>query len=167
MTYFRFFVPMAVACWIATNNASNNNQFTIEYDTTTAGDRTTYSGTAVLHMTEDEPTPCMSYVMDIVDGELSGPLVSSNPGQPVLPFDSWHVVNGSLVLIWCESASQYQSLPVMVPRAFTFDVVRTTYGPDDLLELLEQWGGEGSWDLNGDGMVDGQDLAQLLAQWNR
>ena len=24
----------------------------------------------------------------------------------------------------------------------------------------------GSWDLNGDGMVNGLDLAQLLAHWN-
>tara|TARA_R110000824_G_scaffold367453_3_gene556623 strand:+ start:7341 stop:7817 length:477 start_codon:yes stop_codon:yes gene_type:complete len=158
---------MVVACWAATSNSNDNDEFTIEYETTTEGQRTTYSGSAVLYMSEDQPTPCISYVMDLVDGELSGPTISGDPGQPILPFDSWQVVNGSLVLIWCETASEYQSLPVMVPRGFTFDVVRTTYSPEDLLELLEQWGGEGSWDLNGDGMVDGQDLAQLLAHWNR
>lgn len=160
-------MALAATCVAATNNFNANEEWSFEYETTQDGLRTTYSGSAVLYMSEDQPTPCMSYVMDLVDGELSGPPISGDPGQPILPFDSWQVVNGSLVLIWCETASEYQSLPVMVPRRFTFDVVRTTYGPDDLLELLEQWGSEGSWDLNGDGMVNGPDLAQLLAHWNR
>lgn len=35
----------------------------------------------------------------------------------------------------------------------------------DLAELLSQWGGPGAADLNGDGVVDGSDLAMLLANW--
>ena len=35
----------------------------------------------------------------------------------------------------------------------------------DLATLLSQWGGPGDADLNGDGTVDGTDLAQLLANW--
>lgn len=37
----------------------------------------------------------------------------------------------------------------------------------DLGELLAQWGGPGSADLNGDGTVDGADLGMLLAAWGR
>ena len=35
----------------------------------------------------------------------------------------------------------------------------------DLAALLSQWGGPGTADLNGDGVVNGADLAQLLAAW--
>ncbi len=35
----------------------------------------------------------------------------------------------------------------------------------DLANLLSQWGGAGSADLNGDGIVNGSDLATLLANW--
>lgn len=35
----------------------------------------------------------------------------------------------------------------------------------DLATLLSQWGGPGSADLNGDGVVNGTDLAELLANW--
>jgi hypothetical protein len=35
----------------------------------------------------------------------------------------------------------------------------------DLAILLGQWGGPGSADLNGDGVVGGADLALLLAAW--
>ena len=38
---------------------------------------------------------------------------------------------------------------------------------DDLASLLGAWGESGvTADLNGDGLVDGQDLSQLLAHWN-
>lgn len=36
----------------------------------------------------------------------------------------------------------------------------------DLAELLAQWGGAGAGDLNNDGIVNGADLAQLLASWS-
>ena len=35
----------------------------------------------------------------------------------------------------------------------------------DLASMLSQWGGPGSGDLNGDGTVDGADLANLLANF--
>lgn len=35
----------------------------------------------------------------------------------------------------------------------------------DLGDLLSQWGSAGSADLNGDGIVDGSDLGDLLAFW--
>lgn len=35
----------------------------------------------------------------------------------------------------------------------------------DLASMLSQWGGPGTGDLNGDGTVDGQDLANLLGSW--
>ncbi len=35
----------------------------------------------------------------------------------------------------------------------------------DLAAMLAQWGGAGSADLDGDGVVNGVDLAQLLASW--
>jgi len=35
----------------------------------------------------------------------------------------------------------------------------------DLATLLSQWGLNGSADLNGDGIVNGADLATLLANW--
>jgi hypothetical protein len=36
---------------------------------------------------------------------------------------------------------------------------------NDLGTLLAQWGGPGSADFNGDGIVDGNDLGSLLADW--
>jgi hypothetical protein len=36
---------------------------------------------------------------------------------------------------------------------------------NDLTTLLAQWGGSGSSDLNGDGVVNGIDLSSLLASW--
>lgn len=36
----------------------------------------------------------------------------------------------------------------------------------DLAELLAQWGGAGTADLDNDGVVNGADLAQLLASWS-
>ena len=36
----------------------------------------------------------------------------------------------------------------------------------DLGQLLANWGGPGAGDLNGDGSVDGADLGLLLSEWN-
>ena len=35
----------------------------------------------------------------------------------------------------------------------------------DLATLLSQWGGPGSADINGDGVVSGEDLTVLLSDW--
>jgi hypothetical protein len=61
---------------------------------------------------------------------------------------------------------------LMMVADFSFDPV---ISPDlngdgfvngaDLATLLAQWGGAGSADLNGDGTIDGADLAVLLAAW--
>jgi hypothetical protein len=36
----------------------------------------------------------------------------------------------------------------------------------DLAELLGAWGGSGAGDLNGDGLVNGADLAEMLGRWS-
>ena len=53
------------------------------------------------------------------------------------------------------------------PRFFNFSVRKTQFGPDDLTRLLAQWGQSGGWDLDGDGVVGGNDLNELLSNWKQ
>jgi hypothetical protein len=64
---------------------------------------------------------------------------------------------------------------ILRPRLEVTYVVVPTGGPDldgngvvdgsDLAILLGSWGGSGSADLDGNGVVDGGDLAQMLGSW--
>tara|TARA_R100000664_G_C2677784_1_gene87088 strand:+ start:256 stop:636 length:381 start_codon:yes stop_codon:yes gene_type:complete len=124
----------------------------------------------------------MSYCFDVPEGKLTGASISSNPGQPMLPFDWYDYREGELEIVWCSPPiSPNQFLPVYTPRNFSFHIIKTTFNADDLSQLLSDWGPPSvvdapwpqndytfvsPWDLNGDTVVDGKDLAILLAGWS-
>ena len=157
-------------------------EWTIDYTATVEGPRTVYRGTVWLHRTEENTSPCMSYCFDVPEGRLAGPSISSDPGQPMLPFDWYDYREGELEIVWCSPPiNPKQYLPVYTPRNFSFHIIKTTFNADDLSQLLSDWGPPSvvdapwpqsdytfvsPWDLNGDTVVDGKDLAILLAGWS-
>ena len=157
-------------------------EWTIDYTATVEGPRTVYRGTVWLHRTEENTSPCMSYYFDVPEGKLAGASISSDPGQPMLPFDWYDYREGELEIVWCSPPiSPNQFLPVYTPRNFSFHIIKTTFNADDLSQLLSDWGPPSvvdapwpqndytfvsPWDLNGDTVVDGKDLAILLAGWS-
>ena len=145
----------------------NNEEWQIEYDVEVEGPRTVYEGTALLHMTQDQPAPCMSYTFDVPEGHrLAGPVMSSDPGKHMIRFDWFQVQGKKLFVEWCRTASSRMNVPVSVPRHFIFYFIQTSYGPDDVGKLLSEWGSTDSvWDLDLDGEVNGRDLAVLLSGW--
>ena len=146
---------------------SPDGDWTLNYSVVTDGPVTTYTGTARLHFTEEKSYACFSYDLEHGGGELFGPAVSSSPGEPILPFDVVDYEADSICLAWCLTSSPLQVQPVSVPRFFNFSVRKTDFGPDDLTRLLAQWGQSGGWDLDGDGVVGGTDLNELLSNWKK
>lgn len=139
----------------------------VDLEVTTDGPRTIYRGTVVLEATRSNPDPCIDFSIDLAKGDMVGPVVSSAPGKPMIPFA--HVVEGErLDIWWCSFRSPLmQQVAYNVPRNFIFYVSRTQFGPEDLEKLLGEWGLEGSaWDLDLDGTVGGGDLVELLAGWS-
>lgn len=151
----------------ATTVTASGLGWSLEYTMIDAGPVTHYNGKVTLEFTEKDPHACFEYTFEFDEGEVFGPEVGSNPGQPVLPFDSVHIRGSDAQVCWCEAASQYQVLPVEVPRFFNFSVRKTSFGPDDLTRLLAQWGQPGAWDLDGDGVVGGLDLNILISNWKQ
>ena len=157
-------------------------EWTIDYTATVEGPRTVYRGTVWLYRTEENTSPCMSYCFDVPEGKLAGPSISSDPGQPMLPFDWYDYREGELEIVWCSPPiNPKHQLPVYTPRNFSFHIIKTTFNADDLSQLLSDWGPPSvvdapwpqsdytfvsPWDLNGDTVVDGKDLAILLAGWS-
>ena len=138
----------------------------ILYTQTPEGPRTKIEGVARLTF-DDSRAACLDEIIEIPEGRLAGPVISSNPGMPLLPFDSIDQDGKELRITWCITPSSLQTLPVACPRYFTFYVVKESFDADDLGKLIGEWGSAGSfWDLNLDGTVDGQDLAHLLANWS-
>lgn len=142
------------------------DESTIDYDIVNEGPRVKVEGIANLQFTESQGRPCLLHTFSVPEGRLAGPVISSDPGQPMLRFDEvWRDSDG-LTIQWCETIGGVQTLPCWLPRYFVFYVIRTEFGPDDVPKLLSEWGDVGSaWDLNNDGTVDGADLAILLAGW--
>lgn len=158
---------------------SSQDPWTIEYVTYEEGPKTVYEGTVRLNF-QDYSTVCMTYCWEIPEGRLVGSAISSDPGQPMLPFDSWELTGNELRITWCRTPSSRQQLPVQSPRHFKFAVIKTTFDGDDLGKLLADWGPPvvidapwpeqdytyvSPWDLNLDTVVDGKDLAILLGGW--
>ena len=144
-----------------------NEEWSIDYTVTHEGPRVVYSGTVWLHCDENQTAPCINYCFDVPEnGRLAGPAISSNPGEAIIPFDNYVYKGKALEIDWCRSIAFATVLPVSIPRHFIFYVMRTEFGPDDVLKLLGDWGLPISpWDLNNDGIVEGQDLAILLGAW--
>ena len=141
-----------------------NGQWSLNYSVSTSGPVTDFAGFVSLNFSEDMTDPCFDYVFNHAKGDLFGPAKSSSPESPILPFDTVDYLGTATHVCWCETPSEYQSLPVQVPRFFNFSVIRTSFGPDDLARLLADWGGS-TWDLNGDQVVDAADLGLLLQGW--
>ena len=77
------------------------------------------------------------------------------------------LIGKDLDVTWCRNNSVSMHLPVSVPRHFVFYLMRTSFGPDDVIKLLADWGSDTSpWDLDLDGTVNGADLAVLLNGWS-
>lgn len=160
-------VPILLwSLFLMTHHDTSGEGWSIQFDTEQSGPRFVVNGEAYLHFDEETEQTCINYCFDVPEGVLSGPIISGHPGDAVLPFDLVRHGNGQVEIEWCEKPSDMQTLPVSVPRGFSFYIVRQTYGPDDLLELLAQWGQADSvWDLNNDGTVDGKDLALVIGNW--
>ena len=179
---------LALAALMATPMGDATDEWSIEYNTYIEGPRTVYEGTARLYATEDSKFPCLQYCFTLPEGRLSGSAISSNPGEPLLPFDWWEAEGDTLEIVWCRSqlplhpftGEDMQSYPMQTPRNFKFYIYKTEFNADDLSELLSDWGPPtlvdnpwpewdatyvSPWDLNGDTIVDGKDLAILLGSW--
>jgi len=164
------------------------NTGTVDYNTYQFGPHVVYEGTARLYADEDNKFPCLDYSFSIPEGEIRGSSISSNPGQPMLPFDSWSTENDELNISWCRTqlplhpftGEDMQTYPIQTPRNFKFFVTKTTFNAYDLANLLSDWGPPevvdvpwpGSdytqvspWDLNGDTVVDGEDLVVIIENW--
>ena len=163
----------------APNGYEGEDDWSIEYEVYQEGPRTVYSGTARL-LFDENTNACLSYCFEIPEGRLSGSSISSDPGQPMLAFDEWQRNGNEIMISWCRERSDLQSNPVQTPRNFSFHIIKTEFNADDLGKLLSEWGPPrlidapwperdytlvSAWDLNADTMVDGQDLAILLAGW--
>ena len=151
---------------------------TIDYTVTEEGPRTIYRGTARLHLDGPGSSPCLSYCFSLPQGALSGPVISSDPLEPLLPFDWWELEGNELEVLWCRpqgSMADLQVYPVDVPRHFEFHIIKQSFNGDDLAALLNDWGPATTiwqvgtivspWDFNGDTVVNGEDLAYLLGRW--
>ena len=139
---------------------------TIDYEIVQEGPRATVHGSALLSFTEDQSNPCLFHDFEIPEGRIAGPAISSNPGQPIIGFDLVRYGERAITIEWCKDSHPSQTLPCSLPRYFIFYVIRTEFGPDDLMKMLAEWGNAGSpWDLNHDGTVDGADLGMLLGGW--
>ena len=66
---------------------SQGSEWSIEHNTTEQGPTTIHDGLVRLQITEEDPYPCMSTVLVVGKGVLSGPPTSSSPGKPLIPFD--------------------------------------------------------------------------------
>jgi hypothetical protein len=150
------------------------DEWSLDYDVYTEGPRTVFEGTARLYADEDSKFPCMSYCFDLPEGRLAGPVISSNPNEPMIPFDWWERSEGELEVVWCRetlplnplTGEDLQTYPIEIPRHFKFYIIKTEFYPDDITKLLSEWLSEDSaWDLNGDGIVNGGDLAIALGGW--
>ena len=74
-----------------------NEEWSIDYIVTHEGPRVVYSGTVWLHCDENQTEPCINYCFDVPEnGRLAGPVISSNPGEAIIPFDNY-VYKGKLI----------------------------------------------------------------------
>lgn len=146
-----------------------SEEWSVDYTVAEEGPRTIYSGTVWLHCDVGQTSPCINYSFEVPEnGHLAGPAVSSEPGEAMIRFDNYDYEGKTLEINWCRSAASATNLPISIPRHFIFYVMRTEFGPDDVVKLLSEWGSTtSSWDLNNNGIVDGLDLAILLGAWKQ
>lgn len=168
---------LLLALLTVSNTATDNS--TVDYEIYTEGPRTVYEGTAKLRWDENV-TACVTYTFDLSPGRLAGSPISSNPGQPMLPFDDVLISNDQISISWERNRTDLWPTPTECHRRFHFFIIKTEFNADDLSALLSDWGPPyvvdvpwpeqnytyvSPWDLNLDTVVDGKDLAILLAGW--
>ena len=149
------------------SGGTSGEGWAIHYTMEVEGPRVVVEGTARILFETYDDNPCLQYEFDVPEGRLAGPVISSDPGQPMLGFDTVTHEEKSVCVEWCERANtQILHMPYSLPLNFIFYVIRDRFGPDDVPKLLAEWGDtDSAWDLNLDGTVNGQDLAVLLGSW--
>lgn len=145
----------------------DNTQYSIEIDVVHNGPRTEYSGCVWLHSTAEQRYPCFDYSMQLPKGRIAGPVISSQPGEPMIVFP-WTVTSENQMHFWrCYFPSAAMQVPSNLPISFVFYVIQDEFDGEDLEKLLADWGSDNSpWDLDLDGRVSGSDLTLLLAGWD-
>jgi len=142
--------------------------WSISYSIEMAGPIADIEGRAVLHG-DPHSLPCLHFVIEVPAGEGFGyckrfdQFTQTQVTFPAMPFDTWTSSYRQVEGTWCAPIplESWQSLP----RAFSFSVRRSEYGADDLSRLLADWAHPSEWDLDGDGIVGGSDLAILINNW--
>jgi len=158
---------------------TDNDNSIMDYQIYQNGPRTVYEGAAKLKWDENV-NACVEYTFDLVPGRLAGSAISSDPGQPMLPFDEVLIFDDEIYVSWERNRTDLWDTPTECHRRFYFFVIKTEFNADDLGKLLSDWGPPrlidnpwpepdstyvSPWDLNLDTVVDGKDLAILLAGW--
>ena len=139
--------------------------WTVDYIQYTEGPRTTVQGVARQYFKQDTTSVCLDYTFDIPEGHLAGGVISSQPGQPMLPFEYERHADG-VQIQWCNEVSSLQTLPCQVPRFFQFYVIQTEYDPDDLAKPMSEWrNAERVWERNLDGAVHGDAHSTAHEGW--
>lgn len=172
-------ISLLSVLFLTTLNTARQDFSEMDYQIYTNGPRTVYEGKAKLKWDENV-SACIHYTFDLVPGRLAGSAISSQPGEPMLPFDEVLIFDDEIYINWERNRTDLWPTPTECHRRFHFFVIKTQFDADDLSALLSDWGPPyvvdvpwpekdytyvSPWDLNLDTMVDGKDLAILLAGW--
>ena len=120
---------------------------------------TRYSGTAHLK-TVETPGDWSPNVTREVSMYLNFDMGGTCVDNVWLSFDHATVTGGQGFIAWTETLA----VGTWCPRHFSWEVNETcVYGSEELAQLLAAWGAiDSQWDLDGDGVVGGIDLALLV-----
>lgn len=170
-------MKLMVLCLLLLASGPDNSG--MDYEIYVDGPRTVYEGKAKLRFDKNTEA-CINYTFDLVPGRLAGSAISSDPGQPMLPFDEVEIYDDEIFINWSRPRTDLWPTPTECHRYFKFFIIKTEFNADDLSALLSDWGPPyvvdvpwpeqdytylSPWDLNLDTHVDGKDLAILLAGW--
>ena len=170
-------MKLMVLCLLLLTIESDNSE--MDYEIYVDGPRTVYDGVAKLKW-DTNVNACVTHTFDLVPGRLAGSPISSQPGEPMLPYDEVIISNDEIYISWERNRTDLWPTPTECHRRFKFFVIKTQFDADDLSALLNDWGPPyvvdvpwpeqdytylSPWDLNLDTVVDGKDLTILLAGW--
>ena len=166
-------LTFSLALAILTSVPDNQIEYTISQD----GPLTIYRGYVRQIKTALDPGPVFSFVFEVPEGELTGSKVGSSPYSPMLGNIATHSWLSSRRLSvtwdWLKpvnnpiTGENHQFYPCYGHRNFSFHIKKTSFGADDLADLLNDWGLESSWDLDRNGLVDGGDISLLVGSWQK
>ena len=107
---------------------TDNDNSVMDYVIYTDGPRTVYEGAAKLKWDENV-TACVTYTFDLVPGRLAGSPVSSQPGEPMLPYDEVIISNNEIYISWERNRTDLWPTPTECHRRFKFFVIKTCPEP--------------------------------------